>query len=265
MVSVLIFSKDRGCQLELLLRSIKIFWSDNSSYKISILYKYSNTTYKEGYIRTIKKHPEFNYIEEVPGSFKNQVISLINTSNLFTIFFVDDDVFKEPFKFNCQSIFDFYENKDIACLSLRLYPKINYCYTMRIPTPQPTFISKNIWSCNGTKGDWNYKMSVDGHIFRTEDIMGLVKLLPYANPNTFEGILASHEITKPLMMCFDKAAIFNMPINKVQTVNGNYCGNITAEYLNQEYLLGKYISIKNISYFNNTSVHQEIPIELIYE
>jgi hypothetical protein len=174
MLNVLIFSKDRGCQLDLLIRSIKQLWIDRSDYMISVLYTYSSEQYKKGYDKTIHKHPDLTYIIELPGEFKNQVINVINPNNKFTVFFVDDNVFKEKFEFKCEEVFEFYRKEDIACLSLRLHPKIEYCYTMKIDTPPPIFISKNCWICKGTLGDWNYKMSVDGHIFRTKDIIKLI-------------------------------------------------------------------------------------------
>lgn len=261
MLNLLIFSKDRGCQLDLLLRSIKHFWTDWSDYKFFVLYKYSNEWYKEGYRRVIKKHPDINYIKEI--NFKNQVVSQLHEENKFTMYLVDDNVFKEQFKFNCEDVFEFYKNEDIACLSLRLHPRIKYCYTIKIDTPPPKFINKNSWVCAGALGDWNYKMSVDGHIFRTKDVVNLVKSLNYSNPNTFEGMMASNELKNPLMMCFEKSIIFNIPVNKVQTVNGNYCGGISAEYLNTKFLDGYIINLEPIKNFDNISVHQEIDLKLV--
>lgn len=261
MLNALIFSKDRECQLDLLIRSIKQLWIDRADFKLSVLYKYSNEQYKKGYDRTINRHPDLNYIIELPGEFKKQVVSEINPER-FTTFFVDDDVFKERFEFKCKEVLDLDKNEEIACLSLRLYPGINYCYTMRINTPPPKLINKNCWICKGTLGDWNYKMSVDGHIFRTKDIIKLITGLDYKNPNTFEGTLACHELNNPLMMCFEKSVIMNIPVNKVQSVNGNHCGNISAEYLNTKFLEGCVIDLDPIIGFENISAHQEIDLKL---
>jgi hypothetical protein len=101
-------------------------------------------------------------------------------------------------------------------------------------------------------------MSVDGGFFRTEEIHPLVARLDYKNPNTFEGTLANHPIDKPLMICLDKSAILNIPANKVQTANGNLCGDIPADKLNRLFLDRKQLSINNISGHINKAPHEEI-------
>jgi hypothetical protein len=135
---------------------------------------------------------------------------------------------------------------------------------MKIDTPPPKFIDKNSWVCVGTLGDWNYKMSVDGSIYRTKDVTNLIRTLNYVNPNTFEGYMALNELKNPLMMCFEKSVLFNIPANKVQTVNGNHYGNVSAEYLNNKFLEGYIIDLEPIKGFNNMSAHQEVNLKLIF-
>ena len=64
MINIVIFSKDRACQLELFLRSMKNFFFEWSLCKVSILYTYSNDSFKKGYEKTRFYHPEFNYVLE---------------------------------------------------------------------------------------------------------------------------------------------------------------------------------------------------------
>jgi hypothetical protein len=68
---------------------------------------------------------------------------------------------------------------------------------------------------------------------------------------------------QPKMICYDKSIIVNNPCNKVQTVNGNIHGNVNTIDLNNNFLEGKIISMKNIDGIENISCHQEI--EIIYE
>ena len=262
MFNILIFSKDRSCQLELLLRSIKTYFIGWEKYTFNILFKYSSESFKQGYDKLKIEHPEFNYIQET--NFKADVIRLLSPYQPYTMFGVDDDVFKETFhpEGNVVQLLDTEEN--IACLSLRLHPEINFCYTENIPTPAPAFIKTNphTWLWKGLPGDWGYTQSIDMTVFRTEEILPKCQALPYQNPNTFEGVLAAQQISRPWMTCFEKSKIINIPANKVQTVNGNRCGTTSAELLNSMYLNGYKIDLTNIMGFKNISAHQDISLRL---
>ena len=258
----MIFSKDRPAQLELLLRSMKKYFVEWNKVKTSILYKYSNEDYCRGYEKTKLYHHEFLYVLEEHGKFKEQTISLINPDNQATMFMVDDLVFKNYFMLRSTPIRKFLTDTNILCVAIRMCPRINYCYTEKRNTPPPKFSDDLIWFWKDPllKGDWSYPMSLDANLFRTEDILPLLKSLSYENPNTLEGTLASHPIDKPYMICYKDSIVFNIPVNKVQTANGNHCGNIPADYLNKEFFKYRHISISNLEFFKNTACHQEVPL-----
>lgn len=238
MINIIIFSKNRAAQLDLLLNSIKMFFVDWNKYTFNILYTFDNEEYKKGYDIVKNIHSEFNYVREI--DFKQDVLSLMK-DNPYTIYGVDDDVFIDKFSMDCQEINIFNNDEKIYCVSLRMHPKMNYCYTMNIFTNPPIFIEKNIWNWYGHQGDWEYPHAIDLSLFRTKDIINMVKDLNYNNPNSFEGVCNCHRLNKPLMMCFDKAKIVNIPLNRVNGICPNRCENISAEYLNNQLLSGKRI------------------------
>ncbi len=266
MLNILIFSKDRACQLELLLRSMAKHFKGIADYKINILYTFSTDGFKEGYQKLTMEHipagmnVEFHF-ERVLG-FKQSVIRLIDSAKTYTMFAVDDNVFKASFSLDCPEFHRFCSDPKLACLSPRLYPGINYCYSAKLDSPPPVFDEPGIWRWAGYKGDWSYPMSIDTHIFRTKDIMHLLLNCDYSNPNTLEGHMANRCLCAPKMICFQEAKVMNLPINKVQTANGNHCGNISAEFLNEQYLSNKTISLFEIEQTVNTAPHQEINIKL---
>lgn len=268
-MNIIIFSKDRGCQLDLLLRSIKFNFPEiNKSYKIHILYKYSNEMYGAGYVKTISYHPDIHYVLENNSDFKKLVIDLIDINKELTLFFVDDIIFKDKFEFSSEEFKYFLLSKDIACLSLRLHPGINYCYTMNVPMTPPKFLRDDllIWRWReACAGDWSYPMSLDGNIFRTEDIYSKIISLNYSNPNTFEGIMATNPIINPNMICFKLSKIVNIPANKVQDVNTNRHGSINQQHLNEQFIIGRRLSLskllENKAVINNTSCHQIFDLE----
>lgn len=268
LLNIVIFSKDRGCQIDLLLRSMARFFPVDDP--VNILYTWSSEEYADGYMMTIERHQSHNWVDEHTASpqygvgFRAWVRQLIDPGRPYTMFLVDDNVFKEPFSLeNNERFAEFKGREDVACFSLRMHPAITYCYTERRETPPPSFEKPGLWRWQGLLGDWGYNMSVDGHVFRTDDLLGMIHSLPYHCPNYFEGILANHPIMKPYMMCLEKSPVMNIPVNKVQTANGNHCGTIPADFLNSQYLSGKRLDLAPLVGYDNKAAHEEVPLTFL--
>jgi len=257
-MNIVIFSRDRGSQLELLLRSMKIHFKEWDECQISVLYTFSNYIFGKGYEKTKQLHPEINY--KLEKSFKQDLLSLMDKSEKFSTFLVDDNIFKEDFSIEDEKMKMLETDSNILCLSLRLHPRLSYCYPARCEMVSPSPYKNNKFNWIGKTGDYGYPMSLDGSIFRTNEIMYRLQHLNYSNPNTLESNLAAMPIKKPFMVMYDKSVIINNPANKVQTFNQNVHGNISAEFINDEYLKGKIISLKNSKGLENISCHQEIDI-----
>lgn len=260
MLNILVFSKDRACQLDLFIRSFKKYFKGCAGDSLSVIYTYSTIEYKEGYELLIERHSGINFIDEKGRSFKTLTEQNIHGKNPYTVFFVDDNIFKGPFSIECKEMALLGSDSDILCLSLRLYSGIDYCYTIPCKSPAPTLSPENTWAWRGLLGDWGYPMSLDGHIFRTHEILYLMTRTDYKSPNTLEGALATRPLSKEKMVCLDESVIINNPCNKVQTDNGNHCGTVRADFLNKLYLIKKQISLCNIEGLKNKSPHQEIDV-----
>jgi hypothetical protein len=267
MINLTVFSKDRPAQLDLLLKSIKMFSQELISHGIRVLYKYSDPRINEGYEKVKKYHPDIQYVLE-QRSFKEHVCALTDASKPYTMFFVDDQVFKAPFSLNSLEFKEFSSNDQVLCLSLRLYPGINYSYTNNSPSPPPHFIKDNpltwIWTNSHIGNEFSYPMSVDSHLFRTKDLCPYIFNMGYNGPNTFEGYMAANPLrSREYMICFPESRTVNIPVNKVQIENNNRRGNISITFLNDNFLSGKRLSVNNIIGYRNIAPHEEIP--LIFE
>jgi len=262
-INIIIFSKDRAAQLELFIRSMKEFFKEFNDHQIKILYKSSNYEFEKGYRKVISIHNDSNiqWRQEVQD-FQKSLTSIIDFKDKYSVFFVDDNVFKEPFSLEDKQFKIFSERKDILTLSLRLHPRLNYCYPARLKQVSPPMDKDGVFNWFGKPGDFGYALSLDGHIFETRNIKYYFLNLRYNGPNDLESQMAMHPIPIPNMICYDKSKIMNLPLNKVQNYNNNVHGNVTAEFLNQKFLEGKRISLNNIRGFENYSCHQEIDIEL---
>lgn len=247
-MNVIIFSKDRAAQLDLFLRSMPC----RLQYPITI-FTYSDEKFKDGYLALSQWRGDI--YEQ--GNFKNNLLWAVEDMEKYTVFFTDDDIFINPLP-ELTTLPD-----DVACLSLRLNPQMNYCYTLNRFQNAPKMVQNgNVykWDWQGADADYGYPMSLDGHIFRTADILPLLKKLDYTNPNELEGQLARHPINRPKMMCFDKSVIMNNPINRVQDTVPNRHGTISAEWLNEQFLQGKRIKLEPFLGYEPNACHVELPI-----
>jgi glycosyltransferase involved in cell wall biosynthesis len=270
MLNIIVFSKNRACQLDLLLRSLKIFLQDWQSCSVNIIYSCSNNDYEDGYEIIKNKFPTFNYFPESQeqtntNSFKTLVLECFKNNQPYTMFLVDDLVFKSFVDLTDTTFQTFINDSRILCLSLRLSPQIKYCYTSNTFSPPPSFENNLVWSWQEypKNSDWGYPMSLDGNIFRTSEIYDLIVFnRSFNNPNTLETQLALRPLSLPQMICYAESKIVNIPANKVQNIYSNRHAQMSdLSDLNRHFLNGCRLGLKPILDTKNTSVHQEIPLQ----
>jgi hypothetical protein len=273
MITVVAFSKNRAAQLDLLLSSFKFYFKEWNRLNVKVIYKATDDLFEKGYQKTISKHPEFTFIKE--RNFKDDVCGC-HFMTPYTMFLVDDNIFINPVSIQDPQFKLFENNKNITCLSLRMNPRVNTCYTQRQRTVKIPTVNKDFtwnWrqiaqedSISGYPSDWGYPLSVDGHVFRTADIINYIFSLNYNSPNMFEGHLWNKPINGDLMVCYENSIIFNNPVNKVQTVNGNEAGisiNISAESINNKFINGGTLDFKPYNNIIIKAPHQEEPLYFI--
>lgn len=246
-MNVIVFSKDRAAQLDLLLRSMP----EEMVGVCEIIIRASDSLFYDGYRSVYNEHEGWFCFE---SDFKTDLIESLACHDPLTMFLTDDDVFINPLP----AIPKLPNN--VACLSLRLNPRMGYCYTLNRKQEQPKMQPGNVWDWRLADADYGYPMSLDGHIFRTADILPLLKRLDYHDPNSLEGQLARYPIDRPMMMCFDKSVIVNNPANRVQETAKNRHGNISAEWLNNQFLAGKRIKHAPFWGYEPNACHVELPI-----
>jgi len=272
MLNIIIFSKDRAAQLDLLLRSFKSSLRESDSLKINVCYNFSNELFQKSYLQLSSQQENMNSVEFISdnlyGSFKQSLIKSLNINNKLTMFLVDDIVFKSEWSLNDNEIQFVKNNNEIIAHSLRLWNGIDHCYATNNPNSIPKFVKGCIWNWTAAAGDWNYPMSVDGNIYRTDFIFEKINQINFKNPNQLEaGLAATADRTKQYMSCYAKGSkLLNIPANIVQDVYANRHGNIlSAEELNNNFLSGKRLSYEHIINYSNNTVHVELPLKWIGE
>lgn len=260
-LTTIICSKNRPIQLYALLESLKektnILFKD-----INVLYKYENKFLES--LNEIKKiFPDINFINEI--NFKNDVLELINvTEKNYLMFLMDDDVVKEQVDFH--EITKYMDENPIFVFSLRMGKNLNYCYPVDKKQNIPFgYDIENYFMWNFREGefDWNYPLSLDGHIFQKNEFDKIIKMFNNWNsPNTLEAnIQPANNIINPICVCYQQSKLVNLPINKVQNDFNNRSGNISEGYLLNVWNDKKKINLEKIYGLNNNGAHQEISLE----
>jgi hypothetical protein len=269
-MNIIIFSKDRACQCDLTLTSL-FKNAKELCHNVSVLYTGSNERYFLGYNKLIEKWKK-DVVFVKQGIFKDDLISLAHTTFAFNCFFTDDDIIYRPIE-DCEIIRSLLERSpEICTFSLRMGSNItiqDYHRNIPIVRPDITYYNDiNIWKWRNAfpNTNYSYPLSVDGHIFRTEEINRFLDKFDYDNPNSFEGRIQQFNDKLPPLMCsFSKSVVVNTPINRVQETCTNLAGvqyGITPEYMNDLWIQGFSINLDKMNFSNIYGCHQELPIPL---
>lgn len=266
----IIFSKDRALQLHALLASyLEKVVAPAPAY---VLFQTSSQSHKKAYEDLIKIFSKQNisFIKQNNRiSFRTDLIELLSSiQSEKIIFLVDDIIFIENLDLNDFTKF----NTDTFVPSLRMGMHLKRCYTLQQEQPLPEWISglikdedKVCWKWESGIFDWGYPLSVDGHIYSTQEMVSISKLISFNAPNSFEdGLQKFTKLFLPRFgVCYRKSKIINIPWNMVQQEHPNLHGNINQNYLLEQWQKGYQLDYKKLYGYVNESVHQELPLELI--
>lgn len=274
MINTIIFSKDRCSQLHLLLESIERSGYHESPLfaKFSVIYNYSDDSFKEGYEKLINFFPDINFIEET--DFDTDLKEAIDEFCDFTMFLTDDNVLYNPSYL--KNVYELLEShlktQLVTTISLRLGINTVHCYTQAKENKYSHLLNYDIddteffiVKIKDAVNDYAYPYSVDAHIFNTSHILELTnKIQDCKNPNIYEAYLQQF-LTGEEKIMFPKESVFvNMPINRVQNTFNNHSGlkhGKTQEYLNEMYLEDIIIDFDRLDFSSIKGCHQELEIK----
>lgn len=250
-------------QLHCLLSSIKKY-TNLSSRNINVLHRYDEK-YSEG-LKTLKEiHTDVNFIQE--QNFEKQVKDYLMSGEKYCTFFVDDMIVKDDIDFNVPcNILE--SNESVLMFSLRLGTHLTHCYPVnsfqKVPNGNVNSdLQVFIWPWRDAQFDWNYPLSVDGHIFRRSDVSSWTTRLNFKNPNKFEESLQVIPRIFPLSdigCSFLNSKVVNIPSNRVQNeiLNRNEEESIDDSY--ESWMSGKEIDFDLIKGFLNKAAHHPLSI-----
>ena len=261
---VIIFSKDRPCQLSSLLQSINdhITWPIAS---LHILFRSSSVDFERGYEIAHKENTVAYSQWRQEVSFRSDLLDLLSAidSQDLLMFLVDDDiVFRNV---NLGPVIDSFNSSHLF-ISLRVCPSY-----VPLQGWMPHFHRRDSlleweWKFHRRKSNaWNYPFSLDGNIYHADRICEVISCLKFKAPNSLES--AMHEYRKVRWVSNIRTGIasvppcvVNNPLNRVQAEGETWHKNIDTAWINNRYLRGH--RIDNAQLYTKTPNHTHCDLGL---
>ncbi len=288
MIKTLIFSKDRACQLDLLLRSLSKH--AEGKMQINVLYTFSNEEFQKGYDKVIEMFPEVTFKKQ--SAFKADVVEILSVADKYICFFTDDGVMFDDFSTSTDSLDSLFNDVNPMSLSLRLgqnttvqdpYNNIASKTPVRFNVVHNEFlvwdrrsvgnfeveeidgkIYNRYYACN-----FAMPISLDGHIYRKKYVLPVLRNIVFHCPNTMEvgmGKAPSNMYPNSMMSCLPNSIVVNSPNNKVQDKFGTMAGELfplSTEELNESFLSGKRLNMDRVYRSEIKGCHQELNMEML--
>lgn len=274
MIPTIICSKSRAGQLDLLLSSIEKN-GNNLFDPIYVVMKASDEEYLKGYEKLTTYHNNFEFINEelFDGFHRSMMEALFRCQHLddnkYLVFFVDDNILYRPLTINYDRIDNLFAH-GVDTLSLRLGRNV---YIQNPQTGEHSRIPKQFhkedgfytWNINDVAGfsNYNYPLSLDGHIFEKERITNTIIDTEFSSPNFLEGNLEKYKRSYSSMACQELSCIVNSPLNRVQDVFTNYFSQRyyqDPEKVNKMFLDGYRYNLNKIDFSNICGCHVELDL-----
>lgn len=266
---LIIFSKNRACQLHLLLESIQrnapLFFDE-----IVVLYL-AHDPYVNGYSIVRSHFPEskvsgISYVQET--HFRENLLALLDEEEIaFTTLLVDDAIFYRPVTTTKETALRAI-TEDVVCFSLRL--GINCTYS------HPVDISYSLGEHEVVgdflkfdyrkqmKGDFHFPLSLDGHIYKTKLLRSLLEGIDFADPNSLEFYLQGLTSTGAIphmIVSFKESRIVSVPVNAVNVHLKHKYGIdffISEKALDKRYVGGEAIDFDALDFSKINGPHKEL-------
>ena len=269
-VECIIFSKDRALQLHALLSSY--YEKVLSPAPVHVLYQASTPAHQAAYddVQALFSGKDAVFVRQrSEKSFRQDVLDLLKKLQSEKVFFlVDDILFTEDV-----DLADFAKfNTDLFVPSLRMGENLTTCFTLQKEQPKPQFLTheaagpdKMVWRWEQGVYDWNYPLSLDGHLFSRREISVMTDCIVFLAPNSYEANLQRFRwlYLNRLGVSYRKSKVVNVACNKVQTENDNLCGNVHQDVLLEQWHKGFQMDYRQLYGLTNRSAHQDAPFRLV--
>lgn len=254
-MKILIWSKDRACQLDMFLASVKQYAKFTP--EVICLYQISSEDFERGY-RTVAE--QYDFLRLVPeNDFYSDTINLIADSSTICLC-TDDSVFIGEFGLQDELI------REHATFSYRMGLNTRTQHTLG-GIEQP-YLNRHVikddiliwkWTEYSQTNDYGYPLSLDGHVYLTQRLMPIITSIRFNNPNDLEGQLFFNKSSLPQTMAsYTSSRLVNVPVNNMSGITrfgDKY--SYPIDELNSDFLAGKRFKY-DLSGVDIVGAHQEL-------
>jgi hypothetical protein len=249
MINTVIFSENNPARLRILLQSIRKNYVNE--FNFNVLHRSFNSDYEPLYENLKTEFSDLNINWTGYSNFKEAVLRLLQNNSEFSMFLRDDDVFYNPEDFkSINSIMD--SEQDVLCFSLRLGKNTKLCRNMNTAN---TLVGENSddkimkWDWSKHYLDYGFPFSTEGHVFRTKELLKMLKQVSFENPDQIEENLAEvFEFFPRTQMC----SFINSVV--VRDIAGP-----DQKQINEMYLSNKPIELSEMDFSNVDGCWAYIP------
>lgn len=220
-INTIIFSYNRACQLDLLLRSL--------NFSATVFYKY-DPEFEAGYKKLFALHPDHEYIKQVP--FRKKLNVLAGRTE-FVSFLNDDCVMVEHY--DQDEVVEGMKDPLVISFGLGLHSGVAG--------------TKWDWKDYANHPDWRmwgFPMSVDSCIVRSSDVLPIMENEDFDSVPALEKLLKDNLPPRPKMMCFENKKVINWVMNTVQTQHRRPRDRVPPAELEARWLAGERLSLEAI-------------------
>jgi hypothetical protein len=260
MRSLIIWSKNRPAQLELLTRSIYQN-AKNTFEHISVIYKADNQLYQDAYeiVMECVSDMHLDMINQGSMSFEESTRLLITYEENQNLCFSTDD--------------------NLIYRSVPELPDVNYgeCFSLRLgyntvvqdhnkaslqPPLNQVIERDGQLEWNPDKyhplSNYGYPWALDFHVYSTRQLQDTVKRFSFKNTNELESGLFKYRNEITTMKSFTHSCAVNWPLNCLSGYTQS--DNISNEWLNEQFLNGKRLSLDYIASQRIIGAHQSFQL-----
>lgn len=241
MVSLTVLSRDRACQLDLLLRSARLL---ARGVDLTVLWTATTPDRRSGYDLARERFPSVRFVEE--QDFPADLERLSPASGLHG-WLCCDDVLVRPLAADDPVVATFAAGRRSLALSLRLHPGITEgplrralprTRALRLPTGTGVEVR---WPANPNV-EWANPFSLDGHLYHAETVRTLLAERP-AGPAELragqERLVGWFAGMRPRMLAWDEPRLVCVP----RHADPPSTEDELLDALNERYLAGRQIRL----------------------
>lgn len=255
-----VFSKNRACQLDALLRSLR--QRVPACRQVHVLWRAGSDQHRQSYQKIQDLHPGCHWVEQ--NEFSSDLRNILSCLRQDAVMFcTDDGIFFEPAPALLKPDWG-----QTAGISLRLGRNSSYCHPANETYPAPGFQKIGnllAWRWQKAKGDFRVTYSLDAHIYPRKRLMEIMARFHFQNPNQLEDRLNRFGVqdAPDWMLCPEKSCYVSLPINRVNSEFLNRAGlehPVSEQDLLEKFLSGQRLDIDRIVTSQPVGPHQEYPL-----